>query len=140
MAMATDNWLIIGGKSDSELARNLSNTVSSNISSGKYSERDISYLSSLNRPVLNERLMVTADRLEKLRTMCQSWDIDFRPAQISSHRPIIGPIIVAAKRAIQPVLKALLKDTITQQRNFNASVITAVTDLSNEVEKLKVSK
>lgn len=140
MGMTTNNWLITGGDSNPNLAQSLSEIVSSKVKSGEYSARDISYLASLNRPVLSERLLVTADRLEKLRAMCQSWDIDFRPSQISSHRPFVGPIIVAFKKAIQPILKALLKDTITQQRNFNASVITAVTDLSNEVEKLRSFK
>lgn len=136
--MASDNWIKIQGESAPiELLNSLEGGVASKIGSGAYSDRDIKYLASLNRPVISQRLEVTADRLEKLRAMCQAWDIDFKPVSVSSHRRFIGKFIVAAKKGLQPIIKALLKDTIAQQRNFNAAVILAVTDLTNEVDKLR---
>jgi hypothetical protein len=137
--MNESSWLKIEGNPVVGLQSSLEDIVKNKVLAGKYAERDIKYIASLSRPVLNEKLAVTAERLEKLRAMCQSWDVDFRPVQIASHRRFVGRFIVAAKRAVQPIIKAILKDTIAQQRNFNAAVISAVTDLSNEVEKLKAS-
>jgi len=137
--MNDSSWLKIEGYPVAGLQSSLEDIVKNKILAGKYADRDVKYIASLSRPVLNEKLSVTAERLEKIRAMCQSWDVDFRPVQITSHRRFIGRFIVAAKRAFQPIIKGILKDTIAQQRNFNAAVISAVTDLSNEVEKLKTS-
>ncbi len=142
MGMNGDNWIKINGESATgstaaDLIKRVEGAVAQKLAAGSYSERDIKYLAALSRPLINQKLEVTAERLEKLRAMCQSWDVDFRPVSVTSHRPVIGKVIVAAKKALQPIIKALLKDTITQQRNFNASVIAAVTDLANEVEKLR---
>jgi len=137
--MSKSSWLKIKGDPIPGIESQIDGIVASKISSGAFSQRDVDYLAKLSRPVLNEKILVTGERLEKLRAMCQSWDIDFRPVQITSHRKFIGKFIVGFKRAIQPVIKALLRDTIAQQRNFNASVISAVTDLANEVEKIKTS-
>jgi hypothetical protein len=136
--MTINNWIHIQGEpAPLDLLNKLEGGVASKIGSGSYSERDIKYLASLNRPVISQKLEVTAERLERLRAMCQAWDIDFKPGAVTSHRRFVGKFIVAAKRALQPIIKALLKDTIAQQRNFNAAVITAVTDLTNEVDKLR---
>lgn len=137
--MSKSSWLKIKGDPIPSLESRIEGTVAAKVSRGDFTQRDVDYISKLSRPVLNERILVAGERLEKLRAMCQSWDIDFRPVQITSHRRVIGKLIVTVKKAVQPVIRALLKDTIAQQRNFNASVISAVTDLANEVEKLKAS-
>lgn len=137
--MSKSSWLQIKGNPVPALESQIEEIVAYKISIGAFSQRDVNYLSKLSRPVLSDKILVTGERLEKLRTMCQAWDIDFRPVQITSHRKFVGKLIVAIKKGIQPVIRALLKDTIAQQRNFNASVIIAVTDLANEVEKLKTS-
>jgi len=131
------SWLTVNGEDANALALKLQSEVEAKISSGKYTARDVSYLKTLNRPVLSEKLNVSEERLEKLRALCQAWDIEIRASSISSHRPIIGPLIVLVKKTLQPLLKILLRDTINQQRNFNAAVITAVVDLTNEIEKVK---
>ena len=42
-----------------------------------------------------------------------------------------------AKSCLFPILKVLLRDSYNQQRDFNAKTITLLTELSDEVEKLK---
>ena len=74
-------------------------------------------------------LQVSNDQLEKLRRLCQVWDVDIRPGEITSHRPIIGRVIVAGKKLLFPVIRALLKNYLSQQREFNAAAISLLADL-----------
>ncbi|MDZ4786195.1 MAG: hypothetical protein SGJ02_08980 [bacterium] len=129
------NWLKIEGEFDSSLQNSLQAMVQNRIAKAEFAEQDVDYIKNLSRPVIANKLSVSKERLEKIRLLCQLWDIDLRPSKITSHRKFLGPIIVTAKKAIQPILKMLLKDTINQQRDFNAAVITLVTDLSNQIDQ-----
>ena len=120
------------------MAARLSAIVDGKVAAGEYLQKDLNYLSNLKRPVLDGVLAVSDERLEKLRRLCQLWAVDLTPAKISSHRKFIGAIIVAAKRAIYPFLKVLLKDSFAQQRDFNAAAIALLTDLASSVPEKPV--
>lgn len=137
MNQVDNNWLIVAGKIDKDLALALTESVQARIIAGEYKERDVEYVSKLTRPVINEKLNISPERLRKLRTLCQLWDIDIKATKITSHRKILGPIIVGVKKALLPVIRMLLKDTINQQRDYNAAVISLLTDISNDIEKRK---
>ena len=79
-------------------------------------------------------LKLSKKRLEKLRRLCQLWEVNLKPAEITSHRKVIGPLIVAVKKLVYPILKVLLKETIKQQRDFNAAAVALIADLANESE------
>ncbi len=59
------------------------------------------------------------------------------PCDATSHRKYAGPVIVAAKKLIYPILRAFFKDTLHQQRSFNAGSIALMAELSEEIERLK---
>jgi len=73
---------------------------------------------------------VSAEGIERLRRLCQLWDVTLRPSSITSHRTLIGPIIIAMKKILFRALHFLLKDTLHQQRSFNAEVIRALAEMS----------
>jgi len=121
-------WLRSGGDI-SEVSNLLDYRVQEHLSNGDYTCADISYISKVQLNLISDSLDVSDELLEKFRRMCQLWNIEFVPQEIKSHRKIIGPLIVAIKKLIFPILKVLLKDVISQQRKFNAAVVDAVVNL-----------
>lgn len=126
------SWLHVCGMADPERAADLSQRVRQKIDSATYKRDDVVYIEKLRLPVVKGDLHTSPERLEKLRRLCQLWDVEIKIGAISSHRPLIGPIIVAVKRIAFPILKILLKDFIKQQRDFNAAVISLAADLAQE--------
>lgn len=127
------NWLVIPGESQQGSLENLFRTrVAQRMQDGKYSADDVAYVEKMTLGLMERSLTVSDKRLEKLRTLCQLWDVDLREKEISSHRPFIGPVIVKAKRILFRLLKVLFKDMLRQQRVFNATVISLLADLANE--------
>jgi hypothetical protein len=76
--------------------------------------------------------VTSPDRLARLRRLCQIYGVRIRPETITSHRKIIGPVIVAVKKVLFRVVEGLLGKTIKHQRDFNAEVVALLTDLCNE--------
>ncbi len=126
------SWVSVSAESCSALSSLIEGRVESRIKAGEFLQKDIDYIANLKRPALDGAVGLSDVRLEKLRRLCQLWDIDIRPMQITSHRKIIGPVIVAIKRLTFPIIKMLLKDFIRQQRDFNASAILLLAELSRE--------
>lgn len=79
--------------------------------------------------VLKSTLKASDVELEALRRLCQIWDVDLKQPAITSHRKFIGPIIVAAKRIVFPILRTFMRDTLRQQRDFNAQAIALLMQL-----------
>jgi hypothetical protein len=72
------------------------------------------------------------ERLEMLRSLCQIYSAGIRAANITSHRPVIGPLIVFVKKILFRSVAALLGPSFERQREFNAGVIRLLGDLCNE--------
>ena len=134
---ATLDWLSIGGQVDTSLATELRRRVAAHIRAGEFSTDNVAYIEKVTFLPIEGDLTVGTERLERLRKLCQLWDVKLRPAEITSHRKIIGPFIVAAKKLAYPVLRAFFKDTLHQQRSFNAAAIALLAELSEDIERLK---
>lgn len=106
--------------------------VQRKITAGDYTADEVYYVSRVNLAVCKGDLSISAERLEKLRRMCQLWDIDLKPREITSHRRFVGPLIVFIKQRTFPILRFFLRDLIRQQKDFNAAAIALVGDLANE--------
>lgn len=126
------SWITITSEQDATLEATITARVQAKINAARFSARDVEYVSKLKRPLLDRTLNLPDTRLEKLRRLCQLWDLEIRPAKITSHRKFVGPLIVGFKKLLFPVLKVLLKDLVIQQREFNASAISLMAELSNE--------
>ena len=126
------SWLSIAGADSPELAAELERRVEEKISAGKFNRDNIKYIEKLDRSVISGDLEVSDQSLERLRRLCELWDVDLKILGISSHRRILGPFIVAAKKMLFPILRAFLKDFIAQQRAFNAEVISYLAFISKK--------
>jgi len=130
-------WLVVCGKADLELARALTTRVKQRVQSGSFSWEDVRNIAAIPARLVSGDIHISTKRLELLRRMCQSWDIELRPREISSHRPFIGPLIVACKRVLLRMVQVLFKDLLQQQRDFNALAVTVLAGLANEQASMK---
>lgn len=127
----TKNWINLPDSSESQrLEGEVARRVTAKVEAGEYNTEDIRYVSKLARPLVANQVSLSDERLEMLRRVCQLWDINFRATDITSHRPVIGPVIVAIKRALMPILKILMRDVINQQRDFNAAAVILLAEIS----------
>lgn len=132
--MSKANWIIFGEKDCKSLENELGDSVSSRIAAGKFSDANVRYISDMHLALAPQGLEISEESLEKLRRLCQLWDVDIRPSRISSHRKFIGPLIVKAKELLYPMLRVFLKDFIRQQRAFNAATIALIAEVVNKKE------
>ncbi len=88
-------WLYRGAQPQEELARFSDACVMDKIEAGEYTRDEIAYIEKVDLQAVKGSLQVSKQRLEKLRRLCQCWEIDITVGEITSHRKIIGPLIVA---------------------------------------------
>jgi len=123
------SWIDVCGKDRADIALQVSQQVTDKIGAGKFRTEDIEYIARVDRRLVDGTLTVSDARLEKLRRLCQLWEVDLKAGEISSHRKIIGPLIVAFKKLLLPIVRVLFKDTLRQQRDFNAAAISLLAEL-----------
>jgi hypothetical protein len=135
---AKSDWITVCGQGAPELEASVSAKIKERLAHGEFTEQDMRIVADLGKRKDALRLNLSDAKLERIRRLCQLWDIELRPPhQITSHRRIVGPLIVGLKKLVYPILRVLLKDLIRQQRDFNGSVIAYLAE--TEVKQSDVS-
>ena len=65
---------------------------------------------------------------EIFRRCCVTWEVD-RLMPITSHRPVIGPVLVAVKRVVRRLLRFQLEPHLSRQRDFNWNLLLLLREL-----------
>lgn len=130
--VSSDSWVIVGGSPDAALDGELNASVSRWIESGKMPSDDPERVGRLSTAIASGTLSASPKRLELLRGLCHLYSAEIRAEKISSHRPVIGPVIVFAKKVLLRMVATLLGPTFRRQREFNAAVIQLLGDICNE--------
>jgi hypothetical protein len=65
---------------------------------------------------------------EIFRRCCVTWEVDRVPA-LTSHRPLIGPLLVAAKRVARRLLRFQTEVQFSRQRDFNWNLLLVLREL-----------
>jgi len=65
---------------------------------------------------------------EIFRRCCVTWEVD-RAVPITSHRPVIGPVLVALKRAVRRALRFQTEAQLSRQRDFNWNLLLVLREL-----------
>ena len=65
---------------------------------------------------------------EIFRRCCVTWEVDRAPP-ITSHRSVIGPVLVAVKRAVRRVLRYQTEVQLSRQRDFNWNLLLVLREL-----------
>jgi hypothetical protein len=120
------SWFSTLGRNDTQLAEVVEHRVRSRIESGAYAEKDVLYMERHRLSLLDGRLEAEQEVLEGLRKMAQASDVRLTPPTISSHRPYLGPVIVAVKKVLFRVLEMLLREQLRRQRDFNARTLETI--------------
>ena len=123
----------ICGERAEALEEELRSRLASRISSGDLSEVTIRSVEKTTFRPIPEGTDLAPESIERLRRLCQLWEVRLRVNEISSHRKVIGPVIVFAKRIMLRLMQFLMKDALHQQRSFNAEVIRALAEMSTQV-------
>lgn len=80
---------------------------------------------NLNLEGINKDIDSLFINIQKLN---ETWQI--HDSVIKSHRKILGPFLVLAKRFVRKMLYWLMKPYIDQQVNFNSSATRAISDIA----------
>ena len=113
-----------------DLERNVESAYAARIAGGKLKQEEVEYVSRLPLRYINDQRRLKGEMLNLIRTLCRTYDTDLFVGEISSHRKIIGPIIVKVKKLIFPVLRFFLKEYVRRQKEFNAATIAAILELA----------
>lgn len=128
-------WIWQGQLVQSDLIEKTASRVNQQIEAGNYSLDEMKYIAAINEMPVKGKIRISPEKLEKLRRLCQVWEVNLSYNKITSHRRLIGPLIVLFKKLFYPVVQALFKDFIRQQKEFNAATIALLADLSNDGEE-----
>lgn len=128
-------WLSLCGEYDPSLAASLANRVATLRAEKGFTESDQAEIQALSFAVTREGFSTTPERMEQIQRLCQLFSMNARPTNPTSHRPVIGPIIVGVKKVLFPLVNALFGPTFRIQREFNSIVLALLTDLCNEEKR-----
>lgn len=117
------------------LAARLEREVGERRKSGSLSESEERQFRELSVFFSPENFATSPARLELLRSLCRTFNVEFKPEVAPSHRKVIGPIIAGVKRALIPFLRVLLGPIFVKQAEFNANVVKLLGELSNERQR-----
>lgn len=127
----SSSWIRFPG--GETLAAYIDERMKDRLKQGKYTIGELEGIRHFKLSLLPRTTKLTEERLEKIRKLSHLWEVDIRVSNITSHRPVIGPIIVAAKKILLPFIRLALADMIRQQREFNAEALGLIMELSADV-------
>lgn len=127
-----DCWIQVGGVPSPEVSALLEAKVALLRGQAGFVPHHEEDVGKLTLSTARGEFVTSPDRLDRLRRLCQIYGVRIRPEAITSHRKVIGPIIVAVKKVLFRIVEGLLGKTIKHQRDFNAEVVALLTDLCNE--------
>ncbi|MCB0320524.1 MAG: hypothetical protein KDD60_06310 [Bdellovibrionales bacterium] len=120
-----------------EIEEAIQRNVEKRIAAGEFTAEDVHFVSKLTLPAASGSLNASKEMLERLRRVAQVWDVELKPKSFTSHRPVVGKVIVAVKQALFPIIRFFLADTLRQQRDFNAAVLRCLVELTREADLKK---
>ena len=92
-------------------------------SAPNYSAEEINEVSSTAINLTKNIKDIDEKSFERLRSLAKLSQTELKPSSISSHRKIIGPIIVTIKKLVWPFIHAQLKDSFNSNKEFNAMML-----------------
>ena len=117
-------WLRVPGADGEAIAARLRERVEERIARGVVTAEEIEEVAAARLEVFDEGDLAS----EAFRRCCVTAAVD-RPAVITSHRAVVGPILVAAKRALARLLRFQNEAALARQREFNENVLRVLREL-----------
>lgn len=109
----------------------------------RYSQAEIDRVSTLDFRLFPKNFVLEEESTKQLRALAALSQCELKdPREISSHRPVIGPVIVATKRLLWRIMRVFLRDSFAGIQEFNswmlhshAKLLLRVDSLEKELEK-----
>ncbi len=124
------SWLQVLGREDPELEAGLAASASERLKKIDFTQDDLEYIRKLNLIPKLKTSDLDPQIFTMLRRLCTLCDAKPLAQKITSHRPLIGPVIVAAKKILYSILSVLLKSREEQQRKFNTAALEVLIKLA----------
>ncbi len=129
-------WFSVCGAADADLETRVAVRVSELEARGQCTAVEREHVHGLGLGPSQNGFVTSPYRLELLRRLCQIYSVDVKEREISSHRRIVGPLIVGVKKMLFKIVKVLLGPTFKHQRDFNAVTVSLLIDLCNESQRV----
>lgn len=131
------SWVLIGGREDSELEASLRARMDERIALGRLSAEEEKVVQKAEHDPFPFGGIKDRVVLERIRSLCQTFDVQFEELPISSHRKFIGPVIVFCKKLILRSVKPITAQILRKQTDFNANAIMALSSMASYYENKK---
>jgi hypothetical protein len=124
---AADVERLISNRLEQRLDRNL-----------KYTREEIEKITKLDRSLFPEDFQLNEEHSNDLRALASLSQCQLKPARsIRSHRPILGPLIVALKKITWKLIKVHLEEPFDGLQEFSARMVDSHAKQILETEQLK---
>ena len=80
------------------------------------------------------------DMQKELDQIGSHWDIRNRNFAISSHRPVVGRVLVKGRQAVNGEICRYVDPIVSRQIEFNSSVVNILNEMTRRTDELKISK
>lgn len=107
-------------------------------SGGSYNKVEIHDITHKKTTLVCASTTLTLESSERLRALSKLAQFQLRPAsQITSHRKLLGPLIVFLKKLTWPVIQIHLKETFAGLQELAAWSVVTMAKQENEIAQLK---
>jgi hypothetical protein len=114
----------IGGESGRTAAERVAARVAERYARGILDEEEVARVSAMRVHTFDGDDTAS----EIFRRCCITWEIDRTPP-ITSHRPFVGPLLVALKRITRRLLRFQTEAQLAMQRDFNWHLLLVLREL-----------
>ena len=95
----------------------------------------------LNESAPNDVAPSNATDIQKeLDQIGSNWDIRNRTYAISSHRPVVGRVLVKGRQVVNGEICRYVDPMISRQAEFNSSLVNILNEMTRRTDELKISK
>ena len=121
------------------LERHVFEALSSRLkTSPSYSDEEIVRVSGLSKRLFHDGFCLNEDQTNRVRALCSLSQSTLKPAnEISSHRKLIGPLIVFIKRLTWPLISVHLRDVFVGIQEFQSLAVETLAEQILATEELR---
>jgi hypothetical protein len=127
---------------DSALSEQIKVLLESRINSHlSYTVDEINEIESLEKRLFPQDFCLDVETTKRFRALCALSKHELKSSMsITSHRKFIGPIIVAAKKLLWPLIRIHLKNNFDNLEEFSARTVETLAQQHLELAALKITK
>lgn len=111
------------------------------LNSQDYDQTEIHSIEALEHRLFPKNFLLKKDDNEQLRRLASLSRVAVKPpSEITSHRPLIGPLVVLFKKLTWPIIAFHMKDTLKALEDFCALSVANHAKLLVALEEMEKSK